>query len=137
MATELDYLNQASQNAANREQSMMRVYLRQLGFDEAEARAYAGRQRSRINRQRDMAVPARQEQGTEDRRNIGLNREQSGLYRSGETERRFAKSRASELGDIGAIEGGAADQLGEVEGNLAREVARVQREKAEVGGYGY
>lgn len=116
---------------------MTMVYLRELGFSEAEARAYAARQRDRINRQVALNVPARQEQGIEERRNIGLNREQSGLLRSGETERRLAKQRAGEMSDIAAIEGGAADAIGEVESNLAREVAQVRRSTAEAGGYGY
>lgn len=117
--------------------AMMMAYLRQLGFDEAEARAYAARQRDRVNRQVAMQVPQVQEQGMEERRNIGLQREQSGLYRSGETERRLARQRADEMGQIGAIEGGAADQIGGVESDLAREVARVRRDTAEAGGYGY
>lgn len=117
--------------------SMMMAYLRQLGFDEAEQRAYAARQRDRINRQVALGVPERQEQGMEQRRNIALNREASGLLRSGETERRIAHQRAGELSDIGRIEGGAADQLAGVESDLAREVARVRRDTAEAGGYGY
>jgi len=116
---------------------MTMAYLRQLGFDEAEARAYAARQRDRINRQVALRVPETQEQGIEQRRSIATNRESSGLLRSGETERRLAIQRRGELNRIGEIEGGAADALGGVESDLARSVAEVRRNTAEAGGYGY
>lgn len=116
---------------------MLMVYLRQLGFDEAEARAYAARQRDRINRQVALSVPEVQDRSREDRRNIALNREASGVLRSGETERRLARQRADEMRQISAIEGGSADQLAGVESDLARQVAEQRRNTAEAGAYGY
>lgn len=122
---------------ASYDQAMTMAYLRKLGFDEAEARAYAARQRDRINRQVALRVPETQEQGIEQRRSISLNREASGLLRSGETERRLAIQRRGEMNRIGEIEGGAADALGGVESDLARSVAETRRNTAEAGGYGY
>jgi hypothetical protein len=107
------------------------AWLRALGFEENTARSDATAGRERVQSQVDYAQPRILEEGVRERRDISYGMEDRGLFRSGEALRRGAEQRADEQYRIGGLQIQAGEQLAGIESGLARELAGIERRRAE------
>lgn len=107
------------------------AWRRALGFEDQTDRADAARQQAQVEQRVAFQRPEIEYQGEVAQRNISLGHEDRGIFRSGQHERALAEQARQTQYQVGALELGGAESIGDIQGALAQQLARRRREQIE------
>lgn len=113
------------------------AFLRSSGLGEQVMANEIARRQAAINQTLGTNLEDLAARGVIDRRNIGGSMEARGLYRSGENLQKQAEQEAQQARLQGSLQQQAANQVADLQGNLAMKVAENQQKAAELGTNAY
>lgn len=106
-------------------------FQRALGFDEADQRAVVARRKSQLYRQQQYRLPELADQYDDANKAIGNDYAARGVYGSGVMGTDLGTVLNRHVRQVGATNADYADQQGDLELQLARQIAENQRKLAE------
>lgn len=109
------------------------AFLRSSGLGEQVAANEVARRQAAIQQALGTNIEDLGAQGEIARRNIAGSQEASGVFRSGQTLQRTAEQEQQQARTQGALQQQATNQLNDLQGNLAMQVAQNQQKAAELG----
>jgi len=107
------------------------AFLRATGAEQADAEASTQARVDQLNRDLARQLPLISEQGTRTRLGIDGGFESRGLFRSGEHETKIGLQRTDEARETSMLQGVTGDQIGQLQGELARRKADIARRQSE------
>jgi hypothetical protein len=107
------------------------AYLRAIGMEQTEAIDSAESKRGAIEDRLALYKPELKYQGQVERRNVSGGFENRGIFQSSDHERALAEQRHGEQFKIGQLEQSGAEELTGIQTNLAMQLARLERDRAE------
>lgn len=115
----------------------VQAFLRASGLSEQTAANDVARRQAAINTALNTNLDDLAAQGDIARRNIAGNQEARGVYRSGQTLQRTAEQQAAQARQQSALQQNALNQVNDLSGQLAQQVANNQQRAAELGTTAY
>lgn len=107
--------------------------LAQYGLSESLNRNTADQQKAQAGRQAATTIPRIQEQGIEQRRNIGLNAESRGMWRSGQRLRDLSLQQRGESQRLSDVNTGLADRMAGIDTGLQAKLNDLATQRVQAG----